>query len=178
MHKALSVQSRVRGDFHARFCERVRVKLPRSTRPDDSLHRSYTLNTAKSNKFQYNLPFFFWFLLPFQNKCVYLSRQTEMMPLRRLNQGDGHIMIRRLLDAFVLTVYELRNLILFVKDKAMVNAPMGVLYAYLIIQGVLHIHLRGAFVHCSFRRIRAMRRPIDCGTSKKCGSTFFILWPL
>ena len=98
-----------------------------------------------------------------------------MMPLRRLNQGDGHIMIRRLLDAFVLTVYELRNLILFVKDKAMVNAPMGVLYAYLIIQGVLHIHLRGAFVHCSFRRIRAMRRPIDCGTSKKCGSTFFVL---
>ena len=25
--------SRVRGDFHTRFCERVRVKLPRSTRP-------------------------------------------------------------------------------------------------------------------------------------------------
>lgn len=37
MHKELSVKSRVRGDFHARFCERVRVKLPRSTRPDDSL---------------------------------------------------------------------------------------------------------------------------------------------
>ena len=36
MHKELSVKSRVRGDFHARFCERVRVKLPRSTRPDDS----------------------------------------------------------------------------------------------------------------------------------------------
>ena len=35
MHKELSVKSRVRGDFHARFCERVRVKLPRSTRPDD-----------------------------------------------------------------------------------------------------------------------------------------------
>ena len=33
MHKELSVKSRVRGDFHARFCERVRVKLPRSTRP-------------------------------------------------------------------------------------------------------------------------------------------------
>ena len=33
MHKAWSVKSRVRGDFHARFCERVRVKLPRSTRP-------------------------------------------------------------------------------------------------------------------------------------------------
>ena len=33
MHKALSVKSRVRGDFHARFCERVRVKLPHSTRP-------------------------------------------------------------------------------------------------------------------------------------------------
>ena len=33
MHKVLSVKSRVRGDFHARFCERVRVKLPRSTRP-------------------------------------------------------------------------------------------------------------------------------------------------
>ena len=32
MHKELSVKSRVRGDFHARFCERVRVKLPRSTR--------------------------------------------------------------------------------------------------------------------------------------------------
>ena len=28
-----SVKSRVRGDFHARFCERVRVKLPRFTRP-------------------------------------------------------------------------------------------------------------------------------------------------
>ena len=27
------MKSRVRGDFHARFCERVRVKLPRSTRP-------------------------------------------------------------------------------------------------------------------------------------------------
>ena len=36
MHKELSVKSRVRGDFHARFCERVRVKLPRSTRPCDS----------------------------------------------------------------------------------------------------------------------------------------------
>ena len=36
MHKELSVKSRVRGDFHARFCERVRVKLPRSTRPYDS----------------------------------------------------------------------------------------------------------------------------------------------
>ena len=33
MHKELSVKIRVRGDFHARFCERVRVKLPRSTRP-------------------------------------------------------------------------------------------------------------------------------------------------
>ena len=33
MHKELSVKSRVRGDFHERFCERVRVKLPRSTRP-------------------------------------------------------------------------------------------------------------------------------------------------
>ena len=33
MHKELSVKSRVRGDFHARFCERVRAKLPRSTRP-------------------------------------------------------------------------------------------------------------------------------------------------
>ena len=33
MYKELSVKSRVRGDFHARFCERVRVKLPRSTRP-------------------------------------------------------------------------------------------------------------------------------------------------
>ena len=33
MHKALSVKSRVREDFHARFCERVRVKLPRSIRP-------------------------------------------------------------------------------------------------------------------------------------------------
>ena len=33
MHEELSVKSRVRGDFHARFCERVRVKLPRSTRP-------------------------------------------------------------------------------------------------------------------------------------------------
>ena len=33
MHKELSVKSRVRGDFHARSCERVRVKLPRSTRP-------------------------------------------------------------------------------------------------------------------------------------------------
>ena len=33
MHKELSVKSRVRGDFHARFCERVRVKLPRTTRP-------------------------------------------------------------------------------------------------------------------------------------------------
>ena len=35
MHKELSVKSRVRGDFHARFCERARVKLPRSTRPMD-----------------------------------------------------------------------------------------------------------------------------------------------
>ena len=33
MHKELSVKSRVRGDFHARFCERARVKLPRSIRP-------------------------------------------------------------------------------------------------------------------------------------------------
>ena len=37
MHKELSVKSRVRGDFHARFCERVRVKLPRSTRPCTAL---------------------------------------------------------------------------------------------------------------------------------------------
>ena len=33
MHKELSVKSRVRGDFHARFCERVRVPPPRSTQP-------------------------------------------------------------------------------------------------------------------------------------------------
>ena len=31
------MKSRVRGDFHARFCERVRVKLPRSTRPCTAL---------------------------------------------------------------------------------------------------------------------------------------------
>ena len=37
MNKALSVKSRVRGDFHARFCERVRVQLPRSTRPCPAL---------------------------------------------------------------------------------------------------------------------------------------------
>ena len=39
MHKALGVKSRVRGDFHARFCERVRVKLPRSTRPMTLRHQ-------------------------------------------------------------------------------------------------------------------------------------------
>ena len=33
MHKELSVKSRARGDFHARFCARVKVKLPRSTCP-------------------------------------------------------------------------------------------------------------------------------------------------
>ena len=33
IHKELSVKCRVRGDFHARFCERVRVQLPRSTLP-------------------------------------------------------------------------------------------------------------------------------------------------
>ena len=38
MYKELSVKSRVRGDFHARFCERVRVKLPRSTRPMTLIH--------------------------------------------------------------------------------------------------------------------------------------------
>ena len=42
MHKELSVKSRVRGDFHARFCERVRVKLPRSTRPGVRAGRSDT----------------------------------------------------------------------------------------------------------------------------------------
>ena len=42
MHKELSVKSRVRGDFHARFCERVRVKLPRSTRPMTRMTRSST----------------------------------------------------------------------------------------------------------------------------------------
>ena len=47
MHKELSVKSRVRGDFHARFCERVRVKLPRSTRPDDS--RNYIQSSEPPN---------------------------------------------------------------------------------------------------------------------------------
>ena len=41
MHKELSVKSRVRGDFHAWFCERV--KLPRSTRPDDSRNHEAVL---------------------------------------------------------------------------------------------------------------------------------------
>ena len=56
MHKELSVKSRVRGDFHARFCERVRVKLPRSTRPCtalrilmDSLGNTLTKSTSFSN---------------------------------------------------------------------------------------------------------------------------------
>ena len=34
MYKSLSVKSRVRGDFHARFRERVEVKSLRSTRPN------------------------------------------------------------------------------------------------------------------------------------------------
>ena len=38
MHKKLSVKSRVRGDFHAWFCERV--KLPRSTRPMPAMENS------------------------------------------------------------------------------------------------------------------------------------------
>ena len=42
MHKEMSVKSRVRGDFHARFCERVRVKLPRSTRPMTLPTHDYT----------------------------------------------------------------------------------------------------------------------------------------
>ena len=46
MHKELSVKSRVRGDFHARFCGRVRVKLPRSTRPKTLGHY---------------IQYFFWF---------------------------------------------------------------------------------------------------------------------
>ena len=38
------------------------------------------------------MQFFFLFPLPFQNNCVYLSRQTEMMPFRlQRNQGDGHM---------------------------------------------------------------------------------------
>lgn len=53
-------------------------------------------------KFARKMQFFFLFPLPFQNNCVYLSRQTEMMPFRlQRNQGDGHIMIRRLLGALV-----------------------------------------------------------------------------
>ena len=44
MHKALNVKSRVRGDFHARFREKVRVKLPRST-------RHLTLTQIKNMKF-------------------------------------------------------------------------------------------------------------------------------
>ena len=45
MHKTLSVKSRVRGDFHARFCERV--KLPRSTRP---MIRIYALSKEELSK--------------------------------------------------------------------------------------------------------------------------------
>ena len=48
MHKELSVKSRVRGDFHARFCERVRVKLPRSTRPNDSMIPGIPISMAAS----------------------------------------------------------------------------------------------------------------------------------
>ncbi len=33
MYEMLNVKSRVRGDFHARFRERVEVKFLRSTRP-------------------------------------------------------------------------------------------------------------------------------------------------
>ena len=49
MHKELSVKSRVRGDFHARFCERVRVKLPRSTRPAARSLCPYTQKDAASS---------------------------------------------------------------------------------------------------------------------------------
>ena len=46
MHKELSVKSRVRVDFHAWFCERVRAKLPRSTR---SMTRLNTIYVSSDN---------------------------------------------------------------------------------------------------------------------------------
>ena len=52
MHKELSVKSRVRGDFHARFCERV--KLPRSTRP-------MTCHSPKMKKYIFTFLHFYIF---------------------------------------------------------------------------------------------------------------------
>ena len=55
MHKALNVKSRVRGDFHARFCERVMVKLPRSTRP-----LSHFNNLSSPRNCRWELSLFWW----------------------------------------------------------------------------------------------------------------------
>ena len=48
MHKELSVKSRVRGDSHARFGERVGVARPRSTRPDDSFSNAKVIHSDGS----------------------------------------------------------------------------------------------------------------------------------
>ena len=56
MYNALNVKSRVRGDFHARFRERVEVRFLRSTRPANTgvlLHAFTTEDVAPSVSYEY-----------------------------------------------------------------------------------------------------------------------------
>ena len=70
MHEELSVKSRVRGDFHARFCERVRVKLPRSIRP---LTRKLLNRFADTQIYNMDFETFLRTTQPGENDFVFLD---------------------------------------------------------------------------------------------------------
>ena len=119
MHKELSVKSRVRGDFHARFWERVRVKLPRSTRswPSDVFQHEIRVlfwqkrvgKFRKISSFSLCGAFFIPILQISPNKSLLLQSQLLAESPNGWNAGIDTYIHKGVSCALVLTICELRN---------------------------------------------------------------------
>ena len=119
MHKTLSVKSRVRGDFHARFWERVRVKLPRSTRswPSDVFQHEIRVlfwqkrvgKFRKISSFSLCGAFFIPILQISPNKSLLLQSQLLAESPNGWNAGIDTYIHKGVSCALVLTICELRN---------------------------------------------------------------------
>ena len=195
MHKTLSVKSRVRGDFHARFCERVRVKFPRSTRswPSDVFQHDIRVlcwqkrvgKFRKISSFSLCGAFFIPILQISPNKSLLLQSQLLAESPNGWNAGIDTYIHKGVSCALVLTICELRNFNGKSKNKATGTSHGCIIYSphWLL---VFHSYSRDAnswysilytYVGLSASLVstyRAMRRPSECGTSDRTCSTFFV----
>lgn len=111
------------------------------------------------------------------------SPEGGLLPTGKMQWGEIHIYNKGVPKRFGFDVLELRNFKLLVKNKA-TGTPLRVYYilyslamdyCVLWLSGAsLYLHLRGAFVRCSFRLIGQCESPTSWNELKELAPRFCV----